>query len=85
MIHLARHRNLLLSAVSAATLAGLTGCSMSSAPSAPVTFQGSTLQGRVKGGQQPVGGATIQLYATGATGLRFGIETDDRLQRALEP
>ena len=41
----------------------MTGCAMKSTSTSPLV-----LQGRMKGGQQPVSGATIQLYAVGTTG-----------------
>ena len=47
----------------------LTGCatSLTSTTTQPAaTLLGATLQGNVHGGQQPVAGATIQLYATGS-------------------
>ncbi len=45
----------------------LNGCSLSSnAPATPET--GPAIQGTVHGGQQPITGATIQLYAVGTTG-----------------
>ncbi len=50
----------------------LSGCAMGGGSSAPVAGAGvSTLQvtGRVHGGQQPVVGATIQLYTVGTSGL----------------
>jgi streptogramin lyase len=56
----------------AMTLA-LSGCGMNTpsstrTSSAPIAF--GTLSGSVHGGQQPVSGATIQLYAVGITGLK---------------
>jgi hypothetical protein len=60
-------------ALAAATLlltAALAGCGVGvgllSAPPAQVV--GSSLQGKVFGGQQPISGAAIQLYAAGSTG-----------------
>ena len=62
----------LLALVALPTLLGLSGCSMSrltpDAPAASVTG----MHGRVKGGQQPVSGATIQLYAVGSSGNGSG-------------
>jgi len=46
----------------------LTGCSINSAPSATSSEGSFSLQGRVMGGQQPVSGASFQLYAVGNTG-----------------
>jgi hypothetical protein len=57
----------------------LTGCGMSvssatagSATTTPPASTASTVKatGRVYGGQQPISGATIQLYAVGTTGLK---------------
>jgi hypothetical protein len=45
---------------------GMTGCGSGSP--VPTQIPGAALLGRVLGGQQPVSGATIQLYAAGATG-----------------
>ena len=54
--------------VLAAATCGLVGCSglASNVTAAPVTAL--QLSGSVHGGQQPVSGATIQLYAVGITG-----------------
>ncbi|WP_142988461.1 hypothetical protein [Granulicella rosea] len=51
-------------------LAGLAGCGLRSTvdSKAPVVAQGVTLQGAVHGGQQPVVGASILLYAANAAG-----------------
>ena len=53
---------------------GTTGCNLNqgSGSSLPVTPAAHSIQGRVYGGQQPVVGATIQLYAAGATGVGQG-------------
>ena len=49
----------------------LSGCSLS--PSAgPNAVAGPALHGNVHGGQQPVNGARIRLYAVGATGYGVG-------------
>ena len=63
--------------VSAAILAAITlavtGCANNFNPvasTAPVAF--GTIQGRTFGGQQPVSGATIQLYQVGTTGYGAG-------------
>ena len=37
-------------------------------PDQLVSAQGAAIEGKVRGGQQPVSGATIQLYAVGTTG-----------------
>jgi len=52
---------------------GLSGCSanfrdVASSGPAPTTATVTGLQGRIHGGQQPVSGATIQLYGVGTTG-----------------
>jgi len=49
----------------------LSGCSISK-PFAPSREQGTPIQGHVRGGQQPVSGATIQLYAAGSSGTGAG-------------
>jgi hypothetical protein len=46
----------------------LIGCGSGNILTAPTKIQGSALQGKVFGGQQPVIGATIQLYAAGVSG-----------------
>ncbi len=43
-----------------------TGCSTAAAPGSPIGITPRTIQGRVHGGQQPVVGAQIQLYAAGS-------------------
>ena len=49
----------------------LSGCGISAlAPSS--TVPGALLQGRVRGGQQPVSGASIALYAAGSAGDGLG-------------
>jgi len=53
--------------------AGLTGCTsnfgdIATSGPAPTSSSGVSMQGRVHGGQQPVTGATIQLYGVGTTG-----------------
>ena len=65
---------LVAASLAAAGLASLlSGCGMTSATkaaTAPVTAATRTFTGNVHGGQQPVSGALIQLYAVGTTGLR---------------
>jgi len=53
---------------------GATGCNMNqaSSSSSSTTSTAQPIQGRVYGGQQPVVGATIQLYAAGTTGVGQG-------------
>ena len=52
----------------------LTGCAgfESATPAAPVTIAGAKVSGNVHGGQQPVVGATVQLYQAGTTGYGVG-------------
>ncbi len=55
--------------------AGLTGCGMNGSgntTSAAVPAVGKPISGVVFGGQQPVSGATVQLYAAGTTGTGSG-------------
>ncbi len=59
-----RHTTLVLAVV---FMGSFTGCSVEPNPLAP-TAALSGISGRVHGGQQPVSGATIQLYAVGLTG-----------------
>ena len=58
--------------VSGALCLALSGCGMNagSSTASPAGLTTSPLQmnGRVMGGQQPIGGSTIQLYAVGSTG-----------------
>jgi hypothetical protein len=54
--------------VAAIVAATLTGCSMGSAISVPTAITGPALHGVAFGGQQPVIGGTIQLYAAGSGG-----------------
>lgn len=59
-------------------LTALTGCGLGgnfSSTAAKTAGAATTVQGNVHGGQQPVSGATIQLYAAGvpATGSGYGI------------
>lgn len=58
-------------AMAACMVSMLTGCGFGGSVSpaaAPLPLAGVALQGKVHGGQQPVSGATIQLYAAGAAG-----------------
>ena len=54
-----------------ALAATLSGCGMGSSP-VHDTVQGAALNGMVHGGQQPITGATIQLYQVGTTGYGTG-------------
>jgi streptogramin lyase len=58
----------LLTAAGAMCLAALSGCDAFSAL-APTNVSGVAITGRVRGGQQPVSGATIQLYGAGTSGV----------------
>jgi len=55
-------------ALSGLALGVLTGCGAGGSPVLPGNDDKVTLQGKVKGGQQPISGSTIQLYAVGTTG-----------------
>jgi hypothetical protein len=66
-----RQRSIALAVVTAAALACLLGCGLPS--SSPSDIQsGVALAGHVRGGQQPVSGATIYLYEAGSTGVGAG-------------
>jgi predicted small secreted protein len=54
----------------ALSCAALTGCNMeTTAPTDVVSLSyGGTFSGRVHGGQQPVGKATVELFSTGTSG-----------------
>ena len=67
------YRAAALSISLAASLAGLTGCGVTAADvSAPVKVAGTAFQGSVHGGQQPVSGSSIQLYAANSAGYASG-------------
>jgi hypothetical protein len=64
--HLSRSRQIALGALSLLPLLNLAGCGVGSIVH---TTSGSlSLQGTVKGGQQPIVGSTIKLYAVGSGG-----------------
>jgi hypothetical protein len=65
------YRALLLALAMASVPAGLSGCDGSSVTSSSVE-RGVALQGQVRGGQQPVSGASIHLYAAGSAGVGAG-------------
>ena len=67
-------RSLVLSASAPLLLAMLlTGCAgISTTPATPSQLSLGAMQGTVHGGQQPVSGATIQLYQVGSTGYGTG-------------
>jgi streptogramin lyase len=52
-------------------LIGLSGCDLSGVATSSVEH-GVALQGQVRGGQQPVNGASIHLYAAGSAGVGAG-------------
>ena len=54
-----------------ALAATLTGCSMGTTPTNDVV-SGGAVNGRVHGGQQPIVGATVQLYQVGTNGYGSG-------------
>lgn len=78
MLHTGALRSIPLSflplALFSLAVLGIAGCgaNQASSPSLTGTSTAQTLDGNVYGGQQPVVGATIQLYAAGTTGLGQG-------------
>ncbi|MES2391097.1 MAG: NHL repeat-containing protein [Acidobacteriota bacterium] len=54
----------------AASCAALAGCNLTQ--TAPMSVTGAALHGSVLGGQQPIAGSTLQLYAAGSTGYGSG-------------
>jgi hypothetical protein len=52
------------------TMVALTGCTLgsNSAPATPITASIGTIHGQAFGGQQPISGASIYVYAAGTTG-----------------
>jgi hypothetical protein len=50
------------------TMLAITGCSVTTPSVAPTALAGSALHGNVHGGQQPISGAVLQLYAAGSSG-----------------
>ncbi len=63
-----RPSNLILSLFATIFIVGCGGVSRSPITTSASTFTGSRLVGQVKGGQQPIWGATIQLYQVGMAG-----------------
>jgi hypothetical protein len=61
-------QNLALQSALVAVATGLSGCGAGLVSSSPAASPAVALSGRVHGGQQPVTGATIQLYAAGSGG-----------------
>jgi glucuronoarabinoxylan endo-1,4-beta-xylanase len=60
--------NLILSLFATISILGCGGVRSSPVTATASTFTGSSLGGQVKGGQQPIWGATIQLYQVGTAG-----------------
>jgi hypothetical protein len=62
-------QTILVTTALAASLA-LTGCSglTTASPSGPIAIANASLTGKAYGGQQPIAGASIYLYAAGTTG-----------------
>jgi hypothetical protein len=57
----------------ASSVALLAGCSMQETASESNSLVGAaTISGRIHGGQQPIAGATVDLYAVGTTGYGLG-------------
>ena len=66
----ARLRVLVMAAGMMFAMAWLSGCGIARDPM--LTSEGIALAGRVQGGQQPVSGASINLYAAGSAGVGAG-------------
>jgi len=87
--HFLRHVSvgLIPLAVFSLTVVGTTGCNFNQAstPSPTPSPMAQTIQGSVFGGQQPVAGAKIQLYAAGAplTGGGYGLGATPLITGAL--
>jgi glucuronoarabinoxylan endo-1,4-beta-xylanase len=64
----AKPSNLILSLLATISILGCGGVSSSPVATTASTLPGSSLVGQVKGGQQPIWGATIQLYQVGTAG-----------------
>jgi glucuronoarabinoxylan endo-1,4-beta-xylanase len=64
----AKPSNLILSLLATTSILGCGGVSSSPVATTASTLPGSSLVGQVKGGQQPIWGATIQLYQVGTAG-----------------
>jgi hypothetical protein len=58
-------------ALTAASVVTLTGCGIG-APAGPVSTTFQSVTGHIHGGQTPIVGATVTLYATGSTGYGAG-------------
>ena len=64
----AKPSNLILSLLATTSILGCGGVSRPPVTTPASTLTGSSLHGQVKGGQQPIWGATIQLYQVGTAG-----------------
>ncbi len=64
----AKSSSLILSLLATISFLGCGGVSSSPVTTPASTLTGSSLSGQVKGGQQPISGATIQLYQVGTGG-----------------
>src|ERR1039458_7037450 len=64
----AKRSTLVLSFLVSLSILGCGGVSSSPVTTTASTLTGSSLSGQVKGGQQPISGATIQLYQVGTAG-----------------
>ena len=64
----AKPSNLILSLLATISILGCGGVGSSPVATTASTLPGSSLVGQVKGGQQPIWGATIQLYQVGTAG-----------------
>lgn len=62
----------LFSLLSLASALALTGCSASFSDSTPIAVAGHAIHGTFFGGQSPISGAVIYLYATSTTGYATG-------------
>ena len=58
----------LANGTAAAAILVVCGCGIQQQQTTPATVQGLALKGSIHGGQQPVSGSVIQLYAAGNTG-----------------
>ena len=72
-------RSATLAVLTAAIVAGITGCGASPAVSSPIT--GQDFAGRIYGGNQPVANANVQIYAPGTNG--YGTAATPLLTRTV--
>jgi glucuronoarabinoxylan endo-1,4-beta-xylanase len=66
--------SLLATILATISILGCGGVSRPPVTTTTATLPGSSLRGQVKGGQQPISGATIQLYQVGTTGDGSGAQ-----------